>query len=88
LDLAEASGQFKVCAVTTVARMTGELLYRQAAQGCHSAAAQTAILRWRKALPMTETELKLIASAAISGDSSRPVNGYSSPAASGTPRAL
>jgi hypothetical protein len=32
-------------------------------------------------LPITETELKLIASAAISGDSNKPVNGYNNPAA-------
>ena len=40
------------------------------------------------ALPMTETELKLIAAAAIIGDSSRPKNGYSTPAAIGTPAEL
>src|SRR5690606_17163325 len=46
--------------------------------------------RWRRrrALPTTEAELKLIATAAIIGDSSRPVNGYSTPAAMGTPSAL
>ncbi len=44
--------------------------------------------RSRSALVMTETELRLIASAAIIGDNSLPVNGYSSPAASGMPRAL
>ena len=33
-------------------------------------------------------ELKLIANAAISGDSSRPKNGYNTPAAIGTPSAL
>lgn len=37
---------------------------------------------------MTETELKLIAAAAIIGDSKMPKNGYSTPAATGTPRAL
>ena len=45
-------------------------------------------LRKRKALVMTETELRLMASAAIIGDNSQPVNGYSSPAASGTPSEL
>ena len=45
-------------------------------------------LRSRNALPITDTELKLIASAAISGDSSQPVNGYSTPAARGIPSAL
>ncbi|MFM9879568.1 MAG: hypothetical protein ACKVOO_04050, partial [Burkholderiaceae bacterium] len=33
----------------------------------------------RKALEMTETELRLIARAAIIGDSSQPVNGKSTP---------
>ncbi len=37
---------------------------------------------------MTDTELKLIASAAIIGDGSCPVTGYSTPAASGMPSAL
>ena len=32
--------------------------------------------RNRSALKMTEAELRLIASAAINGDSSQPVNGY------------
>jgi len=44
--------------------------------------------RRRSALPMTDTELKLIAAAAIIGDSSRPNTGYSTPAAIGTPAAL
>ena len=44
--------------------------------------------RRRSALPITDAELRLIASAAIIGDSSQPVNGYSTPAASGTPSAL
>ncbi len=42
----------------------------------------------RKAFVMTETELRLIAAAAIMGLSSNPVNGYKAPAAIGTPRAL
>ena len=45
-------------------------------------------LRRRSALPITEAELRLIASAAIIGDSSQPVNGNSTPAASGTPSAF
>ena len=40
--------------------------------------------RSRSALKITEAELRLIASAAIRGDSSHPVNGYSTPAAIGT----
>ena len=35
----------------------------------------SALLRKRKALPMTDAELKLMANAAIMGDSSQPVNG-------------
>lgn len=39
-------------------------------------------------LTITETELKLIAVAAIIGDSNRPNTGYSTPAAIGTPSEL
>jgi len=42
----------------------------------------------RSALATTETELRLIASAAIIGLSSSPVAGYNAPAATGTPNAL
>lgn len=42
----------------------------------------------RKALLTTERELKLMAAAAIIGDSNRPKNGYRAPAATGTPREL
>ena len=57
-------------------------------------------LRWRKISPynfiplnlnafaITETELKLIASAAIIGDNSNPKTGYNTPAAIGIPNAL
>ena len=44
--------------------------------------------RSRSALAMTDAELRLIASAAIIGESSQPVSGYSTPAASGMPSAL
>ena len=44
--------------------------------------------RRRSALPMTETELRAMASAATIGLSSRPKAGYSTPAASGTPATL
>ena len=37
---------------------------------------------------ITDAELRLMASAAISGDSNHPVNGYRTPAAIGTPRPL
>jgi hypothetical protein len=39
-------------------------------------------------LPITETELKLMAAAAIMGDNSIPTNGYNTPAAMGTPAVL
>jgi hypothetical protein len=39
-------------------------------------------------LVITETELKLIASAAIMGERSTPNNGYSTPAATGIPKTL
>ncbi len=42
----------------------------------------------RKALVITETELKLIASAAIIGDNNNPNTGYNTPAAMGTPKTL
>src|SRR6516165_4562362 len=42
----------------------------------------------RSALPITDTELKLIAAAAMTGLSSNPKNGYNTPAAMGTPAEL
>jgi hypothetical protein len=45
-------------------------------------------LRSRKAFTTTETELELIAEAAIIGFKSKPKKGYSIPAAIGTPSAL
>ena len=44
--------------------------------------------RNRRALPTTETELRLIAALAIMGERSRPNAGYSAPAARGMPRPL
>lgn len=44
--------------------------------------------RNRNAFAITETELKLIAKAAIMGESSIPKNGYRMPAAIGTPNTL
>jgi len=44
--------------------------------------------RSRNALPITDTELRLIAAAATMGESRRPKTGYRTPAASGTPSAL
>jgi len=48
----------------------------------------SSILRRRSEFVMTDTELKLIAAAAMIGESSRPKNGYRTPAAIGTPAAL
>ena len=45
-------------------------------------------LRSRRALVITEAELRLIAKAAIIGESNHPVKGYRSPAAIGMPSAL
>ena len=42
----------------------------------------------RSAFNITDTELKLIAAAAIMGESSKPKNGYSTPAATGMPSKL
>lgn len=42
----------------------------------------------RSAFPITETELKLIAKAAIIGESSIPKKGNNTPAAMGTPKVL
>ena len=44
--------------------------------------------RRRSALPMTDTELSVIAALAQIGLMSSPSTGYSTPAATGTPRAL
>ena len=49
---------------------------------------QILVLRKRNALPITDTELKLIAPAAIMGDSNNPKIGYNRPAAIGTPSEL
>ena len=42
----------------------------------------------RKALDITDTDDRLIAAAAMIGDSKSPVKGYSTPAATGMPTAL
>ena len=59
-----------------------------AARGRRRGLAYTRALLSRSALPTTETELKLIAAAAMMGLSSTPKKGYSTPAATGTPRLL
>ena len=46
------------------------------------------VTRKRSAFVMTDTDDRLIANAAIIGDNNQPVNGYNTPAASGTPSAL
>jgi len=48
----------------------------------------SACRRSRSALPMTETELNVIAALAMIGLSSRPKAGYRTPAATGTPSVL
>ena len=50
--------------------------------------ASSEVLRSLRALPMTETELKLMAAAANIGLSRMPKKGYRTPAATGTPSAL
>src|SRR5579863_4503150 len=45
-------------------------------------------LRRRRALPITDTELRDMAAAAMAGLKRMPVNGYRTPAAIGTPREL
>lgn len=49
---------------------------------------QSATLRRRRALAITETELKLMAALASIGLSSQPRNGYRTPAATGMPITL
>jgi hypothetical protein len=48
----------------------------------------TSTRRNRNAFAITETELKLMAAAAIIGLNNHPKNGYSTPAAIGTPSEL
>lgn len=50
--------------------------------------ARHAFARKRNAFPITDTELKLIAAAAIIGLRSNPKNGYSTPDAIGMPSVL
>ena len=77
---ADASQQFELFQLARIAAHAPSRSIRRAIY--------FAVPRSRNALVMTETELRLIASAAIIGDNSLPVNGYSRPAASGMPRAL
>jgi hypothetical protein len=51
--------------------IVSKMVETAASAGC----SYSALLRKRKALPMTDAELKLMANAAIMGDSSQPVNG-------------
>ena len=53
-----------------------------------SGSRQIRVPRKRNALPMTDTDDRLIANAAIIGFISTPNNGYSTPAASGMPSTL
>jgi hypothetical protein len=61
---------------------------RTGSSSATSCSLQTSTCRNLSAFPMTDTELKLIAAAAITGESSSPKKGYSTPAAIGTPAAL
>jgi hypothetical protein len=53
-----------------------------------SSSDQSGARRRRSALAITDTDERLMAAAANIGESRRPVNGKSTPAATGTPRAL
>jgi len=75
---------FKICHLRF---QVGEKMRIPAPRRRHRYYSRCAILSL-SAFVMTETELKLMASAAIMGESSHPVNGYKTPAAKGTPRAL
>lgn len=59
-----------------------------AAAGCAVLEEGLTLPESRRALLTTDTELRLIAKAAIIGLNSSPKEGYSTPAAIGTPRAL
>lgn len=56
--------------------------------GNKSVSVHSGTRRSRSALPMTDTELRLMAALAIIGLSSSPNHGYRTPAAMGTPRTL
>jgi len=99
LSQAPAGARARAASATAAAAVCGAIGQRLRASAtpmpAHSPCATmsmrqraSAALRSRSALPTTDAELRLIASAAIIGDSSQPVNGYSSPAARGTPSAL
>ena len=61
---------------------------KTAGNGCVPRASYSLVARSLRAFPMTDTELKLIAAAAIMGLRRSPKIGYRTPAAIGTPRAL
>ncbi len=65
-----------------------ERKYQARVQGDFAAGIHNLAARSRSAFVITETELKLMAAAAIMGFSSRPNAGKSTPAASGTPTTL
>ena len=56
--------------------------------GVHGEPPHSLMLRKRNELPMTDTEERLMAAAAIIGDSRTPKNGNKMPAATGTPAEL
>lgn len=61
---------------------------RKALHGCQPVSDHSSTRRSLSAFVITDTELKLIAAAAIMGESNRPKMGYNTPAATGTPSAL
>lgn len=68
--------------------MTGSLYTITGGLAGRVGASHSSTLRSRKAFVMTDTELKVIAALAIIGLRSTPKNGYSTPAAIGTPSTL
>ena len=75
IDLGGSDGSEKACCTTTDNNDSQRIVHRRT-------------FRRRRALVITETLLKLMARPAIIGLRRVPVNGYRTPAAMGTPRAL
>ncbi len=71
-----------------VSRLGGTARYRGAVDAAASDDAQSGARRRRSALPMTDSELSVMAALAQMGLISRPATGYSTPAATGTPMVL
>src|SRR5262249_26230296 len=69
-------------------QQVGDGVRRRLRVAQHARSHHTLALRRRSALPITDTELRLMAAAAYTGDSTIPNSGYRAPAAIGTPRVL